>query len=119
MVNLDQTVALLEKALQSIGPERMATHDVRMHISRALNEARHALKKENRRAAKQDDTTPLERWQLDIATQSLISPQQQKLAVSAIDKLINAEQKKLDDLESRAHGKDTPLDTTDVGTILG
>lgn len=124
MVNLNKTIGLLEQALKDISPDENKTHDVRLHIVRALNEARHLMKKQAGKADQSDQLSPWERWRLDLESGRLIDPKQQKLAVNLLDSLINAEQQKLDDLASRKKQQDDSISQQtvgkqDMGTLLG
>jgi len=124
-MNLHRTIGLLEKALQDIGPDNNRARDVRLHIMRALNEARHLTKRQEVRAAKTDQTTPWDQWRkrLDLETGRLVSDYDQKLAVNILDNMISAEQQKLDDLADRKKKDDTiPQQIkgqSDMGTLLG
>lgn len=120
--NVNKVIQLLEEALKNISPQENTSHDMKLHIVRAINEANYVRNKKVR-VAKKEQSTVRERWELDLQKQILINPKQQKFAINALDALINAEQQKLDELTNRKNNQNANIsqypDNKNVGTILG
>ncbi len=123
-IDLNRTIGLLEQALKNISPDDHGAHDVRLHITRALHEAKHLIKKQATKVVPKDQLSPWERWRLDLESGMLIDPKQQKLAVNILDNMIDAEQQKLEDLASRKKQQDANISRQtmgqqNMGTLLG
>ena len=94
--NLDEARKLLETALSKLPADSYRLGNLRLQIRRAINETYSLEKKESKQTVKEN--TPQDRWQLDLASGVLMSPQQHKTAISSIDKMIKEQQKILDSL---------------------
>jgi hypothetical protein len=114
--NLNKTIGLLEQALRDIGPDENQAREVRLHILRALNEARYLMKRQAINAAKKDQLNVWNQWKLDLERNVVVDPRHQKLAVNLIDGMIDAEQQKLSGITDK---KDSGVDQKDSQTLLG
>ena len=92
---------LLGQALNAL-PEGSALSAIRTHISRAINEMEIIEKKRVKRS--EDALTPREKWELDIATGTMVNPltvQQQQDVIGRIDQMISSEQEKIEDSQEK------------------
>ncbi len=113
MKNVKDSRELLEKALRQLPTDSHSVTNLRVAIRRAINEA-YAIEHKQNKKSSSHAMTPHEQWQLDLQTSTLISPKQQKQAVSLIDKMIKEQQKIIEDLNK----KKVVDDDKDMGTLL-
>lgn len=106
---LNNTIELLEQSLKYTDSNNYQQEELRANIIRAINEAKYVNKKQLIKTAKKENTTILDKWQLDLKTNKLINPRQQKIAISALDKLIESERQKLENLEHRKNTTDAKI----------
>ena len=104
---------LLEKALRQLPLDSHSVANLRIAIRRAINEA-YAVEHKQAKKTSNDKLNAHEQWRLDLKTSTLISPQQQKTAVSLIDQMIKEQQKIIEDLNKK---KVTDADQ-DMGQLL-
>lgn len=98
---------LLQRALKSL-PGDVGLQSARKHIAKALQEVAHYQ-------TKKETSKPMsvqQQWQLDMKTGGLVNPltkEQQKTALSQLDKFIEDEHKKIKEIKQRAVGNQTLL----------
>lgn len=88
-----QSKQLLERAIREL-PYGHAMNSTRAHIQRALNEIA-KIEKTKARKESQSKETPRDKWQLDLATSSLVNPHMATNALRAIENMISQEQSKI------------------------
>ena len=109
-----QSKQLLTKAFREL-PSSNSLNGVRSHIQRALNEIV-KIEKTKAKKASQSQQTPRDKWELDLATGSMVnplSPQMATNAVNAIEHMISQEQSKIQQKKSPNNNNN------DVDTLYG
>jgi len=98
----ERSKQLLEQALRAM-PQNFSLREVRYHMTRALSELQ---KIENKRAKRESQLTPRDKWELDLKSGKLVPPNlndQQKIDyLRRIDELIAAEQAKIDSMNHQS-----------------
>jgi len=102
----NRSYQLLEQALRALPQEHEFT-EARKQMKKALMEIAEVEKKKASKKASR--LSPAERWTLDLETAALSSPFSQKIAgmqslanpLDVIDKLIQKEQRKIDEIKSK------------------
>lgn len=98
--NIKDSRELLERALRQLPTDSHAVTNLRVAIRRAINEA-YAVEHKQAKKSDGDTMNAHEKWQLDLKTSTLVSPQQQKHAVSFLDQMIKEQEKIIDDLNKK------------------
>ena len=98
---------LLERALKELSYETSA--NARFHILRAINEISKTIKK----SSKSEQQTPLQKWQLDLSTGTVVNPNpaQGKNALNYIENLIAQQQAKLKIKQQKIEEPETEEET--------
>jgi hypothetical protein len=78
---------LLERALKEL-PYDSSASTAKFHIHRAINEIAKTIKK----SSKTEQQTPLQKWQLDLNTGTMVNPVHAKNALGYIENLIAQQQ---------------------------
>lgn len=91
-MNTDRSKQLIEQAVRSL-PLGFKYQSVKQHMLIALEELN---KLETKNEKKRSGVTPLNQWQLDLTTGTMLSPLQKQNALSELEALIKKEQAKLE-----------------------
>lgn len=105
------SIELLERALRTL-PSSNALQSARSHVRRAINEIVTVEGKRSKRKAA--EITPAEKWQLDVASGTVMNPEVFKLSLGVINQAIAEQEKKLKEFREKRQ----PLDDSDSGPGL-
>lgn len=110
MGNTKRSKEFLQRALNEL-PADFALGEVRGHLRTALRKLEHVEGKRSKRS-QQTTPTPAQQWEFDVK-KGLMNPFTQVGTLETVEKMIEDEQKKLEELQKKK-GKssgDEPMDT--------